>query len=304
MKDYFKLEQNIIDAFSTIGIASFENELYELSLVGKPRPSDHKGECKTDVYVLLHHISNHSFKELKISVKNKKTHEWQESKLTKERAVEIFGSDYENIISTHTLSIKDKFESTKLFYRDKYRNTEAFSLTMGWRLEITVKPRNLSVPLDLPNDIIVDSFYKGSNLPIHKKDCLVNNQVIKNAGVANYILYIDDEDSTDIDFILNHLIPLENFVAPPLYLAFIANNYRFIKNKIDGNRPLAVYVQYHISGNELKHRIFYENPLKFKGKELSISLINSMKKTIDLYDIDDDIIFSKQNTLKEKKTLV
>lgn len=293
MKNYIKLEQNIISAFCSNPFVFFNNRSFQVVDAFKPRPIDNKGECKTDVFVLLTDIDTGEPFHLKISVKMKCSHNWQESKLTYNRCLEIFGPNFESIISKNAKKISDLFCSTPLFYRDKYSNISPNSLTMGWRLEITRKKRRLSVPLDLPNKTIVDSFYKGSNLSENKKNCLRKNTLIKDAGVANYILYIDNKDSTDIDFILSNLISLDDYKAPQLYLSFIANNYRFSKNKIDGNRYLAVSVTYSIHNNKIYHQLEFDHPLSRKGRDLSKKLLKNLKMPITEYDFDPSITFKK-----------
>lgn len=265
-KGYSKLEQSIIDLFKKEKSFYFKEKKYNVDIVGKPRPSCGGGEPKTDVYIKG--INSNESIEIKISVKMKHKNEWQESKVTKERAEAIFGEDWSKIIQQTTLKIKDKFLQRTLLYKEQNGTTKKDSVTMGWRLEITNKPRNLSAKIALSDEEIKDYIYMGTNLSEEKRNCLVDGTLIQNSGVAEYILYIEQEDVTSTKNILDRLIPIKDMTVPPTYLTFIANNYRMGEDKTDGSRPLAVYVDWKEKGGKIEPTLCFDEPLEQKGKLL------------------------------------
>jgi len=271
-KAYAKAEKMIVSLFEKEGKFIWNDQPFLVEKVGKPRPQG-KGECKTDVYVKGVHNNLH--KELKISIKLKHTYEFQESKISAERAEAIFGENWKNIVKETSLSIQDEFAQLPLMYIDQKGNTKANSVTMGWRLEITNKPRRLSAPICLTHQEIRDSIYKGINLPHEKKHAVVKGDVIENAGVAEYLLLFDEEEIHSVEDVMNHLQLIDSMEVPPTYLTFISNNYRMKEKKIDGARPLAVYVDWKLENGIISPSIKCDQPLTYKGKE-RIPLVTSL----------------------------
>jgi len=271
-KAYAKAEKMIVSLFEKEGMFKWNDQPFSIEKVGKPRPQG-KGECKTDVYVKGVHNNLH--KELKISIKLKDKYEFQESKISAERAEAIFGEHWRNIVEETSRSIQHEFEKLPLMYVDQKGNTKANSVTMGWRLEITNKPRKLSAPICLIHQEIRDSIYKGINLPDEKKHALVKGDVIKDSGVAEYLLLFDEEEIHTVEDIMNHLQFIDSMDVPPTYLTFISNNYRVKEKKIDGARPLAVYVDWKLKNGIISPSIKCDEPLTYKGKE-RIPLVTSL----------------------------
>lgn len=135
-QDFTKLEQDIVNMFQVGSSFNYKGDKYEVVLSGKPRPT--KGECKTDVYIKARNKSNGKEKEWKISVK-KSNADFLENKIGIERAREIFGDDAQHIIKKSIEAIKEKFEKTPLVYYEKCNKTEALSITLGWKFELTNK---------------------------------------------------------------------------------------------------------------------------------------------------------------------
>ncbi len=67
---------------------------------------------------------------------------------------------------------------------------------------------------------------------------------IKNSGVANYMLRTDVLNNPQ--HIINNLQTIEDYVKmhPDVYFACKALNYRTFKKKFDGDRPLAVQIDW------------------------------------------------------------
>ena len=157
-----KLEQRIIQIFSDCMTKSktfrFEDRLYSVKCVGKPRPSH--GECKTDVYIKGESYDG-SLLELKLSVKDKTTNEFQGNKLKAEDANNYFGA---KIIKKASLSISKNFEKTHLIFAKGKHPTKANSITLGWKLEIANKRRPLSAEIPLTIEEIRNFIFKGTTL--------------------------------------------------------------------------------------------------------------------------------------------
>ncbi|WP_310877818.1 hypothetical protein [Priestia megaterium] len=266
-KKYGKLEQRVIEIFTQEKQFSFNNQIYFLSKIDKPRPQKGSGEPKTDVYILGVGEDGEN-KEFKLSLKLKSSNEFQENKMSAERAESFFGEDYESIIEETTRSIAEKFENQPLLYVSGKHPTKPDSVTLGWKLEIASKPRKLSAPIQLSNEEVREFVYKGVNLPPEKKNAIVSGEVIEDSGVANYILYAELEDLKTSKDVLSSMQLIDEVNIEPTYLIFTANNYRTKEDKSDGARPIAVRVDWYIENNKLAHRILYDKPLYFKGRDM------------------------------------
>ena len=230
----------------------FEGELVEILFVGKPLY--HSGEGKTDFYILLN-----NGKEIKVSSKSK-TADFLENKINASRAEQIFGKDWSKIISSSAKTLEEEFYKKQFYYPEKQGRISAGSYTMGWRLDIINKNSGkLVCPIIFSKEQKAEIFL-GTNLSIEKRDVMVNGDIIKNAGIANRIL-IDSENYSSAQEIINGLIKIEDY-QPDYFLAFKAVNYRSLEDKIDGNRPLAVWVDW----RKENPKIVFDTPLKYGAK--------------------------------------
>lgn len=240
----------------------FEGELVEILFVGKPLY--HSGEGKTDFYILL---SNG--KEIKVSSKSK-TADFLENKINASRAEQIFGKDWSKIISSSAKKLEEKFYEKQLYYPEKTGRIAAGSYTMGWKLDIINKNSGkLVCPVILSEEQKAEIFL-GTNLSPEKRNAVVNGKIIENSGVANRIL-IDSENYSTAQEIIDGLIKIENYYSE-YFLAFKAVNYRSLEDKIDGNRPLAVWVNW----EKEKPEIIFDTPLKFGAKN---DILKQFKET-------------------------
>ena len=129
MKKTFKLEQHVINIFNSSSKFLYNDTTYS---------------------------------EIKISCKLP-SNEFQENKINSNRALNIFGKDWKDILKQANLSIKHKIEEQIIINpKGKGRIKEGF-LTIGWKLEITTKERTLSAPLPLSTNEIKNSIYRGIN---------------------------------------------------------------------------------------------------------------------------------------------
>lgn len=263
-KNYIKLENAVIEIFNREGSFIINDTRYNVLLVGKPRPSS--GECKTDVLIIgENELSNRI--QLKISVKTKKSNEFQENKVSAEKAEAYFGADWKEIIIAATKSIANEFENRPLIYVSGKHPVKPNSITLGWKLEIANKPRSLSVKAPLTEKQIKDYVYKGTNQSLEKKNAYVNGHYIENSGVADFLLITEIDEINSTKDIIDKLVLIDNADLPETYLIFTANNYRTEEDKADGPRPLAVYVDWKCIGNKLNHKIIYDYPLQYLGEK-------------------------------------
>lgn len=285
MGDFGDAERRIL-AFMTEGTEFvFQDKKYKVILSGKP--TCHKGEPKTDIYILAE--SEHDKTEIKISYK-KENADFIENKMSAERAEQLFGTDWEGIIEQSTTAIRDRFEERMLIYKNKYKRTEKGAITLGWKFELLNKNSgDLSGKMLLTEEQVID-VYAGSNLSEDKRNAMVCGQVIEDSGIANYILM--DEDVHSAQDVIDKMIPIKEYVKqhPDIYFACKALNYRTFAEKWDGDRPLSVQVFWDAEENKLVPKLVYDKPLMVKGNEVAGRLLQYMKllniKTTD--DIDGD----------------
>ena len=247
------------------------------------KPTCHKGEPKTDIYVLAKSASDK--KEIKISYK-KENADFIENKMSAERAEQLFGKNWAKIIEDSTTSIMDKFEERMLIYKNKFKRTEKGAITLGWKFELLNKiSGDLSGKMKLTEEQVID-VYAGSNLAEDKRNAMVNGKVIKNSGVANYLLM--DENINSAQDIIDKMIPIKDYVKmhPDIYFACKALNYRTFAKKWDGNRPLSVQVNWSAKHNKLIPELSFDHPLTVKGNEVANRLIHYMK-TLNIENTDD-----------------
>lgn len=264
MSTFGKTERYISNLFHEKSSFNFQGTNYNVLKSGKPNPS--KGECKTDIYVLA--ISEKNIeKEFKISFKQGNA-DFLENKIKLERANEILGSNAQEVIEKATNSIKEKFEDDYLIYFQKYGRTAAKCLKMGWKFEFVNKTSGLKsglMPLDNRQKIDI---YAGTNLPKNKKNSRVNGEIIENSGIANYIL-TTSEYNKSLQYYIDNIIRIEEYaIEQDIYFACKALNYRVAENKQDGDRPLAVYVDWNIRDEKITADLVYEQPLSIKGNTI------------------------------------
>lgn len=285
MGDFGDAERRILALMSVGTGFVFEDKEYKVILSGKP--TCQKGEPKTDIYILAESVSDKA--EIKISYK-KENADFIENKMGSERAEQLFGDVWPDVIERSTTAIRDRFAERMLIYKNKAGRVEKGSITIGWKFELLNKSGgDLSGKMLLTDDQVVD-VYAGSNLSDDKRNATVNGKVIENSGIANYILM--DESVASAQEVIDKMIPIKDYVMmhPEIYFACKALNYRTFAKKWDGNRPLSVQVEWSEIDNKLVPRIVFDKPLMVGGNEVAERLINYMKKlnieTTD--DINDD----------------
>ena len=272
-KNFGKDEHNILRLFSVGAVFVFNNARYVVQNSGKPFCKS--GEPKTDIYVKAQ--SETGTIELKISFK-KKNAEFIENKINANRAEQIFGKNWQEIIWSATRNIQNDFYAHHLIYKKNYGRTQKGAITLGWKFELlNVKSGDLSSPINLSPSQLID-IYAGTNLPSDKKNAFVNGIQIENCGVANCILFETEKIST-IQQAINCLISINDYVVahPLVFFACKALNYRTFEEKYDGNRPLAVFVKWFAENNKLNYELIFTEPLLHGGNDAFYYLNNALK---------------------------
>jgi hypothetical protein len=289
VKTFSKNERTIANTLSKGTTFVFEGEQYTVTKVAKPQvPS---GECKTDIYIAASNIYGVT-REFKISYKQENA-QFIENKMKDSRAESLLGSDWKSIIESGTKNLKSKFESRAVIIKKKPRNG---SITLGWKYELLdVKSGELSSKLNLSKEQIID-VYSGENLPEEKRNAVVDGIKIENSGVANYMLRTDKLNNPQD--IINNLQTIEEYVEmhPDVYFACKALNYRTFDKKYDGDRPLAVQIDWENENGFLVPRYNYSDPLTRKGKEISQKLL----ATLDSLGITDTNGINSTNFLNQE----
>lgn len=273
MPEFVETEHGVCSLFKKGTVFNFQGKQYTV-LEDADKPTIGKGECKTDVYFKA--IDGSEIREFKISVKRGNA-DFLENKISHERAEEIFGEDVDNILSTSILGLKKSFEKQPLVVFDTYLRTQPKSIKLGWKFELLNKPGgDLSGKMNLTTEQTID-VYCGTNLPPEKKNAWVNGEIIKDSGVANLITVIPVDKPVTMDACLKTLVPIKQYIEEgkgQVYFACKALNYRAEKNKWDGNRPLAVFVDWSLDNGKLEGHLNFSAPLKHRGNEIGTKVQN------------------------------
>lgn len=270
MPSYRRLEEHLIDLFNSTNRVIWKNKEYTDISAYKPKVQNGGGECKTDIYVALRASDKEDY--IKITVK-KSDAEFLANKMTVVDAEAVLGDDWEPIVLDAINSLEQAFKNSIVIYAKPNSNPKDLYFTLGWKLEITNKVRTLSSRINLPKSEIVDKIYRGTDQPDRRRDAIVANIVIKNSGVADYLLEGDISDFLDAQSVLDRLINLESYTPSPVYLAFTANNYRLIADKADGKRTLAVAIKWSLSNDKLVPEFIFNQPLVYQGETHMMPLI-------------------------------
>jgi hypothetical protein len=277
VKTFSDAERHIVNIFTVNSSFIYDNTKYTINVVDKPTCS--KGEPKTDIYVGATSETS-MYHEFKISFK-KENADFLENKTNATRAEQLLGPNWSNIISNATMNLYENFHSRPLIYKSKFSRTNPGSITLGWKFEILNKKSgelssNISLALKQVEDV-----YSGINLSPDKRHSIVNNRIIKNSGIANFILFEDTSMSiNNIQDVIDSLIPITDYVSdnPNVFFACKALNYRTYKDKYDGDRPLAVYVNWFVRNNKLAYEIKFDTPLKQGGNLVSDNLKKALRQ--------------------------
>lgn len=282
MPDFGDAERRIL-AYFTKGLSLIYND-ENVEVVEAAKPTCAHGEPKTDIYVRVKN-ADESESEIKISYK-KENADFIENKTNSERAEQLFGDDWREIIERSTIGIRESFEGKQIIFKEKSGKTEKGSITLGWKFELLNKPGGeLSGLMDLTRQQVYD-VYAGTNLSDEKKNSTVNGRTIRNSGVADYILMSDTAMSAQD--VIDQMVTIETYIDrhPEIYFACKALNYRTFANKYDGNRPLSVQVAWSVEDGTLKSELIFDRPLELNGTEMANRLLACLRQ-LNINNTDD-----------------
>ena len=282
MGDFGDAERRIRNLMSEGTVFGFQGGQYKIVMSDKPTCK--KGEPKTDIYILAQNDKREEV-EIKISYK-KENADFIENKMSAERAEQLFGSEWENVIERSTTAIEARFAERMLIYRNNFKRTNKGAITLGWKFELLNKGSgDLSGRMLLTEEQVID-VYAGKNLSADKKNARVCGKIIPDSGVANYILM--DESVKTAQEVIDKMIPIQDYVRnhPETYFACKALNYRTFEKKWDGDRPLSVQVDWSARGGKLVPELVFDKPLKVRGNEMAERLITCMDK-LHIRNTDD-----------------
>lgn len=298
MPDYIDAEELIRQYLKVGTIFNYEGVDYVVKISGKPKPQKGSGGPKTDIYVCA--SSDFGEREFKISYK-KENADFLENKMGETRAEQIFGDEWAEIIKKNTKKIENEFKKVPLIYLKQKGRTKEGSMTLGWRFELFNKLQGgLSGKMEDMSYEQVYEVYAGQKLKEIKRDAKVNNVVIPNSGVAEFIL-VEDNVSSAQD-IVDKMAYIKDYIIehPEVYFGCKALNYRSKKKKIEGNRALSVQVDWFVESNVLEATIEFDHPLMRKGNEMkniAESCLKVMEKQdatcLNENDIKDVVVYKK-----------
>ena len=284
MAKSFSAEEHFICMLFKVG-SSFIYDRKAYTVVERDKPTCGAGEPKTDVFVLAQDDQRRA-REFKISFK-KSNANFLENKINPQRAEQLLGPNWADIISRAIYNMRNAFLSRPLIYKEGHGKTGAGSITLGWKFELlNVDSGQLSGRIPLTRDQIID-VYAGTNLSRDKRNAYVNGRCIPNSGVANFVIF-EDHPIRTLQDAANALIPIEAFVDrhPNVYFACKALNYRTFEGKYDGNRPLAVYVNWTVTDGKLDAELCFNRPLTTGGDYAYVQLQRALR-TLGVQTTDD-----------------
>ncbi|HHR5884756.1 TPA: hypothetical protein ACS78C_001882 [Providencia alcalifaciens] len=276
---FSQTEKKLINLINSTSQFTWNNCIYDVIKASKPATS--RGECKTDVFIKTLQGN------FKISIKQSNA-DFLENKISYERAKQIFGDDTDSILRSSIGTIEQSFQNHPLICFKKMGRTEEKTILLGWKFELlNKKGGDKSGVLQLTDEQKLN-VYSGHLLSSDKRNASVDGQVIADSGVADYILEIDEVSGHDLQFYINKLKPIWDFSRQQtIYFACKALNYRSLVDKWDGDRPLAVYVDWYLHQGELKSSICYDQPLQVKGNVVGNrvrEILNELNITSDNFD--------------------
>lgn len=277
MSNYSGFEQHVISIFNNCERLVWKGKIYREIRAFKPTTSG--GECRTDAYVSLMDAGK-EVDVIKISIK-KNDAEFMVNKLTAYDAESLLGSDWSNILINSINSIRDEFFKKDIFFSKPKKNPTEIRFTLGWKLEVTNKPRTLSTRLALSKKEIVNKIFRGTGQPDYRKRAFIGGHAVLNSGIADYLLEGNEDNFIDAQSIIDSLQDLSNYNPSDIYLVFTANNYRVPADKADGPRTLAVCISWETENNKIRPRLIFDKPLIYKGETNMMPILKQSLKAVN-----------------------
>lgn len=276
-KTFGENERRICSLFTPGTSFNYRGLSYTVKFADKPVCS--KGEPKTDIFIRTEtNDSLHNTVDFKISYK-KDNADFIENKTSAERAEQLLGANWKDIICESTTALRENFENRAIVYMDKFRRTEAGSITLGWKFELLRVPSG-----DLSGEMILThqqkrDVYAGTNLVGDKRNATVAGKTIPDSGIAEYIFEEITPAATCQD-VIDNMQTIDEFLElyPKVYYACKALNYRTLAQKYDGARPLSVFIEWNAVNGKLEPTFVYDKPLITRGDVVCNKLLAAMKE--------------------------
>lgn len=283
-KMYQEVENTIVDMLATDTRFAHNGKYYTIVAGGKPM-SPH-GEPKTDAYARA--VSDDGdVLEIKVSVKAGNA-DFFENKISAKRAAEIFGEDWQPMMRDAVSELSDVLSSRKLINKVGRGRVEPGSITLGWRCDILNK-RSGDASVPFVTDVATKvEIITGSTLPADKRDAYVNGVVTPGSGIANLVFCADKGMPSDVSELLEMCVSPVEYAEqmPDMYLAAKAVNYRMIKGKCDGNRPLLVPVRWSAVDGAMVAELHFDEPLVHGARDMCASLFAALHE-LGIETVDD-----------------
>ena len=276
-KEYRSIEDGVINLLSVGTELTVDGKHYVVTENGKP--SCGSGEPKTDAYARAV-ADDGTTREFKISVKASNA-DFFENKISAARAEEIFGDEWSDRLKAATPELTEVVSQRQLIDKEGHGRTEAGSMILGWRADIMNKPSGAaSVPFVTDEKTKLE-IITGENSSDDKRNALVNGSKVDGSGIANLVFHADNGVPRDASELIARCVTPEQEAKsmPDMYLAAKAVNYRMLKNKYDGNRPLLISANYQRTDDgKLCIDIDGDHPLEHGATEMFFKLHDTLEE--------------------------
>jgi len=295
----FQSEREIRDLFRINDVVNLKGIDHKILRCDKPIVNGGRGEPKTDAYILLENIHNKKTCELKLTIK-KANADFLENKIRAERAEVIFGPEWKERVSSYIESIKEKFLTREILYKEGQYNG---SITLGWRFEVVNKTNgDLSGKAKFSYEELLE-IYSGPKLDDNKRNAKVgddNNPTLL-SGVADYIVICTKNHYKDAQKVINAMEPITKYIKnhQTVYFVCKALNYQTFKDKIEGDRSLSVYINWENRNGVLTPEFVFDNPLQKGGKEIRDKLKQTLSE-LHINTTNDINEMNLEQTIKSK----
>lgn len=261
---------------------TFQDEQYIIIKNEKPKP-DRKNiptrpssvEAKTDFYLLAKKISDNTEKEFKISYK-KPSFSFVENKVKEHRIPFIYRESWSQILREQSESIQNLFNSESIV------NFNKETIKLGWRYEIEqidapgFGHRKLSVNI---RQNISSQVLWGDGCADGMKNAFVNDEIVEDSGIPDYILIKDPSEIESIDDVFNDLQDIREYAEnhPLMQASYIAQNNRWKKSlhnwKTEGfSRGFPVWIRWEVHNGMLRGRPVFDRPYEQNSGDVIATL--------------------------------
>lgn len=270
-RDYIEAEKSIVTLFSAGATFNYQGKELTSIISAKPQVQSGSGEGKTDVYIKA--IDSEEIEhEIKISYK-KENADTYENWLKPQRAEVLFGKNWKDLLKEAVEKNREKLIAAKKYSYKLYNKDSTYEsnvYTVGYAIDLRSVSRGLSVPLDNLTHTQEKEIYSGATLPEEKRDGKINDQIVKNSGVATHML-VANSFKTPQEAI-DSLITMDEYIEKhrgQLHIAFKAINYSYEEDKYSKGRLLIASVNWSsIKHDNMVSTIDSQDPFSIKSDDV------------------------------------